>query len=218
VILHEQTHATQKHSLDILFIELLQIVFWFNPFLYFIKHSIKLNHEFLADRAVLNKGIATSTYQNILLAFSSNAHTPPLANSINYSSTRLIELFTKQSFGQVKKRFTIMKTHTSKRAVWLRTLLLLPLITLVLYGFSNREIKKLSGSDIQKTASHLENNDSEKTFKKTLIVEIRGNQITVNGRKTLLNRFAKTVDEITNNWDEEELSGCRLDVVIKNGN
>ena len=31
VLLHEQTHAKQKHALDILFIELLQILFWFNP-------------------------------------------------------------------------------------------------------------------------------------------------------------------------------------------
>src|SRR5690606_31752155 len=71
VLLHEETHAKQKHSLDILLIELLQVFFWFNPFIYLIKHSIKLNHEFLADRAVLKQGIASSTYQNMLLAFSS---------------------------------------------------------------------------------------------------------------------------------------------------
>ena len=46
VLLHEQTHAKQKHSLDVLFIEILQIMLWFNPFIYFIKQSIKLNHEF----------------------------------------------------------------------------------------------------------------------------------------------------------------------------
>ncbi len=73
VIFHEETHARQKHSLDIVFMELLQIVFWFNPLFYFIKKSIKLNHEFLADRAVLNAGAETSAYQKILLAFSSNA-------------------------------------------------------------------------------------------------------------------------------------------------
>src|SRR5690606_22176119 len=56
VIFHEETHARQKHSLDIIFVELLQIVFWFNPLFFFIKRSIKLNHEFLADRAVLNTG------------------------------------------------------------------------------------------------------------------------------------------------------------------
>ena len=78
VIIHEQTHAKQQHSLDVLFIELLQIVFWFNPIVYFIKHAIKLNHEFLADEAVLNKGIQTATYQKILLHFSSTSYHPSI--------------------------------------------------------------------------------------------------------------------------------------------
>ncbi|MDP5062620.1 MAG: peptidase M56, partial [Maribacter sp.] len=54
VIKHEETHALQWHSLDVLFLEVLQVVFWFNPLIYAFKKTIKLNHEFLADRAVLN--------------------------------------------------------------------------------------------------------------------------------------------------------------------
>ncbi|RLD26325.1 MAG: hypothetical protein DRI70_05775, partial [Bacteroidetes bacterium] len=146
VLLHEQAHAYEKHSLDLLFIELMQIVFWFNPFIYLIKHSIKLNHEFLADRAVLNNGIETYYYQNILLAFSSNAGPPQLANSINYSSTRLNGLFSKNSFGQVKKRFTVMKTQTSKRAIRLRSIFLLPLLAILIYGFSTKEIIEIEST------------------------------------------------------------------------
>lgn len=131
VMLHEETHARQKHSLDVIFIELLQIVFWFNPLFYFIKKSIKLNHEFLADRAVLNAGVETSNYQKILLAFSSpdsyrDDLTPSLAHSIKYLS--------------IKKRFTIMKTHTSKRALWWRSIFLMPLLSMLIYGFSTKEI------------------------------------------------------------------------------
>ncbi len=126
VMLHEETHARQKHSLDVIVVEILQIVFWFNPLFYFIKRSIKLNHEFLADRAVLYAGAQTSNYQKILLAFSSHAYTPSLAHSINYSS--------------FKKRFTVMKTHTSKRAIWLRSILLLPLLSVLIYGFSTKEV------------------------------------------------------------------------------
>jgi bla regulator protein BlaR1 len=124
VLLHEETHASQKHSLDVLFIEVLQIIFWFNPLIYFIKHSIKLNHEFLADQEVLNKGTAPSTYQQILLAFSSNASEPQLANAINYSS--------------IKKRFTVMKTKTSKQTFWLRSFILLPLLAFLIYSFSDK--------------------------------------------------------------------------------
>ena len=125
VMLHEQTHAQQKHSIDILFIEILQIFFWFNPLIYLIKHSIKLNHEFLADEAVLSKGIESNYYQNLLLVFSSNTQTPILANSINYSL--------------IKKRFTVMKTHTSKRKIWIRSFLLFPLVALLLFSFSAKE-------------------------------------------------------------------------------
>jgi bla regulator protein BlaR1 len=139
VFIHEQTHAEQKHSLDILFIELLQILFWFNPLLYFIKRDIKLNHEFLADKAVLLNGIQPSQYQQLLLAFSSNTNEPQLANAINYSS--------------IKKRFTIMKTQTSKQKMWLRSFLLLPLVALTLYGFSDRNI------ELKQQLSSIINND-----------------------------------------------------------
>ncbi|MDP5229567.1 MAG: M56 family metallopeptidase, partial [Cellulophaga sp.] len=110
VLLHEKTHATQKHSADVLLMELVQVFFWFNPFVYLFKNVIKLNHEFLADQAVMQKGVEISTYQKILLAFSSNASSPEtaLTNAINYSS--------------IKKRFTVMKKNTSKKAVWLRSL------------------------------------------------------------------------------------------------
>ena len=125
VILHEQTHAKQKHSIDILFIEFIQVVLWFHPLIYLIKKQIKLNHEFLADQAVINQGISKSNYQNLVLAFSSSAANTPFANAFNYSS--------------IKKRFTIMNTHTSTQKIWLRTLLILPLITMSLYGFSQKK-------------------------------------------------------------------------------
>src|SRR5690606_39609713 len=55
LFVHEKAHITQKHSLDILFIEALQILFWFNPLIYLYKKAMKLNHEFLADQKVDRK-------------------------------------------------------------------------------------------------------------------------------------------------------------------
>ena len=122
VILHEETHARQKHSVDVLFLEVLQVLFWFNPIIYLLKKSVKLNHEFLADHAVLNHGTNTKLYQKTLLAYSSNTSQLPLANAINYSS--------------IKKRLTVMKTHTSKKKIWLRSFILLPVLALLLFSFS----------------------------------------------------------------------------------
>lgn len=67
-----------------------------------------------------------NVYQELLLTFSSNAQQTQLANAFNYSS--------------IKKRFKVMKTRTSKQNIWLKSLILLPLFTLTLYGFSEKKI------------------------------------------------------------------------------
>lgn len=143
VKIHEEAHARQKHSLDVLFVELLQIIFWFNPLIFLLKDAVKMNHEFLADREVIKKGISTSGYQQTLLAYSSRDLQCDLVNPINYSSTRLTvfgKTFSFGKFGQVKKRFTVMKTKTSKKGIFARTLLTLPLLAILLYSFSTTEV------------------------------------------------------------------------------
>ncbi|APY08056.1 hypothetical protein BWZ20_06975 [Winogradskyella sp. J14-2] len=143
VRLHEEAHAKQWHSLDILLLELFQIVFWFHPLVYILKHHVKLNHEFLADDAVLQQGVTTKSYQNILLQFSSNTHNHQLASAINYSS--------------FKKRFTVMKTQTSKTRIWLSTLLVLPILAILFYSFAEREYveKDKTENPISETNSFL---------------------------------------------------------------
>ncbi len=140
VLLHEETHAKQLHSIDILLLEVLQIIFWFHPLVYILKHHVKLNHEFLADQAVLNDGVNTKNYQHILLQFSSSTQNHQLTSAINYSS--------------IKKRFTVMKTQTSKTRMWLSTLLLLPILAILFYSFSDRKYVELpiEKNDITKTS------------------------------------------------------------------
>jgi beta-lactamase regulating signal transducer with metallopeptidase domain len=99
LIAHEKAHLEQKHTLDILFIEVVQIVFWFNPILFFYKKAIKLNHEFLADESVNKQFGAVRNYQNLLLHFASNKNTISLASNINYLITkkRLVMMTKKES-------------------------------------------------------------------------------------------------------------------------
>ena len=146
VKLHEEAHAKQLHSLDIIAIELLQVILWFHPLIYVLKHHIKLNHEFLADQAVLDSGTDTKSYQNILLQFSSNAHEYQLSSAINYSS--------------IKKRFTVMKTQTSKTRIWLSTTLMLPLVGILFYSFAERKQVEKSQAKINKTS--IDDYESEK--------------------------------------------------------
>ncbi len=154
VLLHEETHAKQKHSLDIIFIELAQVILWFNPLIYLFKSSIKLNHEFLADNAVINRDHDHSQYQNTLLSYLSNGienhQSVGIANAINYSS--------------IKKRFTVMKTKTSKTSFVLRSLLLLPLTALLLFGFSERKtITRTTPVEFTETSLYPENKSFEST-------------------------------------------------------
>ncbi|MFS4493264.1 M56 family metallopeptidase [Maribacter sp. 2308TA10-17] len=169
VLLHEETHAQQKHSWDVVFVELLQVILWVNPFIYLAKKAIKLNHEFLADQAVLQKDIDETTYKNTLLSYlspDSEKKYQPLANAINYSS--------------IKKRFTIMKTQTSKKAILLRSLLLLPLLAAMLYGFSERNM-----------VTYLQNSDENMVINDVNVEILENGNLMMNGEKVLLKDIAK---------------------------
>ncbi|RMB59079.1 M56 family metallopeptidase [Dokdonia sinensis] len=114
VLAHEATHVREKHTIDILFIELLQVVFWFNPMVWLAKTSIKLNHEFLADQGALREQKDITHYQNILLSYASSTHHTVLESPFNYSLT--------------KKRIVMLSQSFSKKRVVLRALLLVPVL------------------------------------------------------------------------------------------
>lgn len=65
VIEHEKVHQKQWHSLDLLFLELMKIVFWFNPLLYFYQKRLVETHEFEADRQTYPK-FQNSYYQTLI--------------------------------------------------------------------------------------------------------------------------------------------------------
>lgn len=93
ILLHETIHVKDKHTYDLLFMEVMQILFWCNPMFYFYKKALKDQHEFIADRAVLHetdkkvysKLIVQTVFKNLNL---------PLSHSFNQT--------------QVKKRLRMM--------------------------------------------------------------------------------------------------------------
>ncbi len=125
VLEHEKAHLDQKHSLDILFIESLIVLLWFNPLLYLIRYSMKLNHEFLADQCVLKQGISTTEYQQLLLDHATTSYQQAMANTF--------------TFPIIKKRFHIMKTHTSNTSLILRSLALVPILALLIISCGKEE-------------------------------------------------------------------------------
>ncbi|BFP40344.1 hypothetical protein FGF1_11890 [Flavobacteriaceae bacterium GF1] len=200
VILHEETHARQWHSLDVLFIELLHIVLWFNPLLFLFKKSIKLNHEFLADSAVLKERVGTKKYQNTLLSYLSgeserNNQSIHMANAINYSS--------------IKKRFTVMGKQTSKTSAVLRTLIVVPLTLILLFGFSE---KKMVQNKIPQT-----NTLGVHTLgKQPFVLAIDNSRIVLNGTELALHAFSGAVNELTKDWEETDYASIVPSVHFNN--
>ena len=194
VIQHEEAHALQWHSLDVLFIEFLQVFFWFHPVLYFFKRSMKLNHEFLADEAVLRQGAKTHHYQKLLLAFSGNTYTPALTHSIQYAS--------------IKKRFKIMKTTPlSHTATWARMLFLVPVLAILIWGFSSKEqVVKTSSSTSEIALPEVEK----------IQLYVHQKEVTVNGQKIAANDFAKTVNAITKTWSKASMNSFQWDIFYDN--
>ncbi len=84
MIRHEEEHLKQGHSFDVLIIELLKVFQWFNPFVWMLGHAIRENHEYLADRAVLESGTDLGYYKKLLLSQIAGGQLV-LTNNFNYS-------------------------------------------------------------------------------------------------------------------------------------
>jgi len=97
LLLHEEAHCEQYHSIDIIIVELLNIVLWFNPAIWFIRKEIMLNHEYYADSVVLTAEDSTY-YQQLLLNVL-------LQNNANY----LVSNF---KFSSIKKRIIMITKNT----------------------------------------------------------------------------------------------------------
>lgn len=85
VLLHEQIHADQGHSVDLLFIGFLSVLQWFNPFIYLFKRALVETHEFQADQAVIGRGIDQNRYQRLLLEHARSVVMTGLTSSFNQS-------------------------------------------------------------------------------------------------------------------------------------
>ena len=121
---HELTHATQKHTLDVLLIEILQIIFWINPLFIFLKKAIQLNHEYLADETVITKHKNTFQYQHLLINKASWKNEYYLASNLNYLVT--------------KKRLKMMTIQSSPTKILLKKLAVIPLLAGFIFLFAER--------------------------------------------------------------------------------
>jgi len=133
IIVPESIHASQYHSFDNLLIELLTAVMWFNPFVWMIRRSLHLVHEYLADEGTLGAGIDRIRYQALLI------------NQV--IEEKLICLSSDFNNTLLKKRMIMMTNSNQKKEGTGRLTAILPLVTVmflsvsILNGFFPRETK-----------------------------------------------------------------------------
>lgn len=127
IIRHELVHIRQKHSADIIFMELVKIVSWFNPFVYLLQNSLKTVHEYIADEQTAAYEMDTIAYSSFLVSNAYGARGSSLTHSFfNYNL--------------LKKRIIMLNQQRSGNLARLKYLVALPICAALLcastLGFS----------------------------------------------------------------------------------
>jgi TonB family protein len=141
IINHEQKHINQHHFFDLLFVEVLKVLQWFNPFIYLFDRSLRAVHEFQADEECLNSGITVQSYQGLMLNQVFRVKVFGAANS--FSNPTLI-----------KKRMIMMTKKRSRALANLKILLVMPVLVLLLISFSTCTVKKKSAETLTVTPAY----------------------------------------------------------------
>jgi TonB family protein len=116
---HEQVHATQWHSVDVMIIETVMIINWFNPVVYLYRFAIKYIHEYIADMQVIRSGTDKADYALLLLSQTFHVPAHKLTNPF-YSHSML------------KKRIMMLQKSKSQRIMLIKYCLSAPLFVLMM--------------------------------------------------------------------------------------
>ncbi|KAA6309154.1 hypothetical protein EZS27_039297, partial [termite gut metagenome] len=132
ILMHEQVHICNLHSIDLLIAGVYILFQWFNPAAWFVKQELQNVHEYEADEAVINQGIDAKKYQLLLIKKAVDTKLYAMANSFNHSKFKNSNL---------KKRITMMlKEKSNSRAYW-KYLYMLPVIVVALSAFAHSEVR-----------------------------------------------------------------------------
>ena len=144
VICHEQIHAKGQHCLDICIAEFLFLFQWFNPFAWLMKNAVKDNLEFLTDAEAISQ-IDKQEYQLSMVSLASKTTIFAFPSISNQS--------------QLKKRIIMMKRNKPNRFQWIKSLALLPILTILTVTLSGREIQIISSVPAVEEISIIENKE-----------------------------------------------------------
>ncbi len=137
ILLHEQVHVNDWHTLDILLAELSTIFYWFNPGIWLMKKAIRENIEFITDQKILKKGTDSKQYQYSLVNVSFASSSNTIVNHFNIST--------------IKKRIIMMNAKRSSAFTLTRYAFLVPAVVALLLVFSISKAALIRGRNAYKT-------------------------------------------------------------------
>ena len=115
ILVHECTHVSQWHSIDVIICELVCIICWVNPFVWLLKREVRHNLEYLADDTVLESGYDSRSYQYHLLGL---AHTNRSVTSLSNNFNML----------HLKNRISMMNKKRSRSIGRTKYLIFIPVV------------------------------------------------------------------------------------------
>ena len=128
ILLHEQMHLRNYHTLDLFFIQCFLIFQWFNPAVWLLRRELQEIHEYEADNGVINTGIDATRYQLLLVKKAVGIRLYSMANGFNHS--------------KLKNRITMMLKERTNGWARLKLLLFVPVMVGALYAFAQPEVKE----------------------------------------------------------------------------
>jgi TonB family protein len=199
IIRHEEVHAQQWHSADVLIIEAVMIVNWFNPVVYLYRFAIKHIHEFIADRQALKAGTNKADYALLLLS-----------QTFNSPMHHLVNPFFNHSL--LKQRIMMLQKSNSQRIKLAKYCLSAPLFVLMLIlssaTISNSKAVKVINNKaeevfLQPATSVIPDEEPEVVQHKAVLEIIKPDGTKVKATDYILpgstNNNVKSIDTIPNN-------------------
>jgi TonB family protein len=123
IIIHEHTHVSEKHSLDIMLVESILLFSWWNPAVWLLKREMAMNLEYLADVGVLREGVDSREYQYHLLRLTYHETAVQIVNNFNVS--------------QLKQRIMMMNKTRSSSLKLAKYLTILPIFFILIAANSS---------------------------------------------------------------------------------
>jgi hypothetical protein len=183
---HEKVHSQQLHSLDVLFIEFISIIFWFNPLLIYLKKSIQEIHEYIVDEKIVEKGKGKKDYAELLLKLATEVKGFNLSAGFSGS--------------QIKARIVMISRQRSLPGHKLMFIILVPLTIFLMLSFSY-----IKNPDPKTTQTKQNENVNQSQL---IIGKIIWNGNTVYDIKTLNQVFGlKTGSEYNKSLIDDRLNG-----------